>query len=177
MTEKSPPSFFIAEVVYNRLKDELPRLVEEALKSKYSGWTEGGEAFDRGRLMGQTEARTARDEMSVPFESFEDLRKRFLDSEATIRDFRSTIVRLNAKVQTANEAYLNVATERDGVRGERNKAEVTAAREAAAARSLRRRLELVRAYLPTMGPGSQTVRDALDDACDPWSILLPNEPF
>lgn len=213
MTEQSPPGALlavqVAEIVFQRVKKEL---FGEALEDAFKRGMRVGEfagppptpqapdvaaAFDRGRLLGQEEGRQVRidadtKEATVPFASFEDLRQRFLDSEATIRDLRAEVARTKAQVQTAHEAYLNVATERDGLRDEhahcagdfqavchdRNKAESKAALETAKARLLARRLEVIRAYLPVpearpVGP----VTDALDDRIDPWSILLPNEPF
>lgn len=160
MAELSPPSAItVAEIVYRRLKDEMPLLVEEALKSKYSGWTDGGEAFDRGRLLGQTEGRA--------------------EDEAAIRDFQATVKDLREHVERANRAYLVVAQDRDHQRQALVQAEQRHAQEAAKARSLHRRLELIRTYLHPgcKGGGPQQIRDALDDAVDPWSILLPNEPF
>lgn len=176
MTEQSPPSALlavqVAEIVFQRVKKEL---FGDALEGAFKRGLRVGEfagppptpqasdvaaAFDRGRLLGQTEGR--------------------MDNE-----------KLKAQVRTVHEAFLNVCTERDGIRDEhakcagdfqsachdRNVAEKRYAQEAAKARSLHRRLELVRAYLPSTGSRGPQVVDALDERVDPWSILLPNEPF
>lgn len=205
MTEVQPPTvptvFKVADIVLARVKEELPELVRqdpmlqrEILKLVHSfHGSETADAFDRGRLFGQGENAPDRERLEAleqicadrltvigaKNQRIDDLEERIERQKGTIRTQIDEIADLRASYQTANEAFLNVATERDGIRGDLFKARAELELSDRAARSHFRRLELVRAYLHPgcRGGGPQQVRDALDENVDPWSILLPNEPF